>query len=67
MENKVKKLQYDELLEILRQYDTESIFDKVNMIPDSEDLHEAHFRIYQSPFFCQTLGAGHRYIPLRAV
>jgi len=41
MENKVKKLNYDELLEILRQYDTESIFDKVNVIPDSEDLHEA--------------------------
>ena len=41
MENKVRKLQHDELLEILRQYDTESIFDKVNMIPDSEDLHEA--------------------------
>jgi hypothetical protein len=41
MENQVRKLQYDELLEILHQYDTESIFDKVNMIPDSEDLHEA--------------------------
>lgn len=41
MENQVKKLNYDELLEILRQYDTESIFDKVNMIPDSEDLQEA--------------------------
>lgn len=41
MENRVRKLQYDELLEILRQYDTESIFDKVNMIPDSEDLQEA--------------------------
>jgi hypothetical protein len=41
MENRVRKLQYDELLEILRQYDTESIFEKVNMIPDSEDLHEA--------------------------
>lgn len=41
MENQVKKLYYDELLEILRHYDTESIFDKVNMIPDSEDLQEA--------------------------
>jgi hypothetical protein len=41
MENQVKKLHYDELLEILRQYDTESIFDKVNMIPDSGDLQEA--------------------------
>jgi hypothetical protein len=41
MENQVKKLDYDELLEILRQYDTESIFEKVNVVPDSEDLHEA--------------------------
>jgi hypothetical protein len=37
----VKRLAYEELLEILRQYDTESIFDKVNIVPDSEDLHEA--------------------------
>lgn len=37
----VKRLAYEELLEILRQYDTESIFEKVNIVPDSEDLHEA--------------------------
>jgi hypothetical protein len=41
MHNHIKRLYYDELLEILRQYDTESIFDKVNIIPDSEDLQEA--------------------------
>jgi hypothetical protein len=41
MHTPVKKLSYDELLEILRHYDTESIFEKVNVIPDSEDLHEA--------------------------
>ena len=41
MHQPVKKLSYDELLEILRQYDTESIFEKVNIIPDSEDLQEA--------------------------
>jgi len=37
----VKRLAYEELLEILRHYDTESIFEKVNIVPDSEDLHEA--------------------------
>jgi hypothetical protein len=41
MHNPIKKLNYDELLEIMRQYDTESIFDKVNIIPDSEDLQES--------------------------
>jgi len=41
MQKPVKKIDYGELLEVLRHYDTESIFDKVNVIPDSEDLHEA--------------------------
>lgn len=41
MEKKVKRLSYDQILEILRQYDTESIFEKVNVIPDSEDLYDA--------------------------
>ncbi len=41
MRNQVKKIYYEELLEVLRHYDTETIFDKVNVIPDSEDLHEA--------------------------
>jgi hypothetical protein len=41
MRNQLKKIYYDELLEVLRHYDTETIFDKVNIIPDSEDLHEA--------------------------
>ena len=41
MENHLRHLYYDELLELLRHYDTESIFDKVNIIPDSEDLREA--------------------------
>jgi hypothetical protein len=41
MQQPIKKLSYDELLEILRHFDTESIFNKVNVIPDSEDLHEA--------------------------
>lgn len=41
MQKQVKKIDYDELLEVLRHYDTESIFEKVNVIPDSEDLHEA--------------------------
>ncbi|HNQ83254.1 MAG TPA: hypothetical protein PKM34_06395 [Bacteroidales bacterium] len=41
MHTPIKKLSYDELLEILRHYDTESIFEKVNLVPDSEDLHES--------------------------
>jgi hypothetical protein len=41
MDSPLKKIYYDELLEVLRHYDTETIFDKVNLIPDSEDLHEA--------------------------
>jgi hypothetical protein len=41
MQNHLRHLYYDELLELLRHYDTESIFDKVNIIPDSEDLREA--------------------------
>ena len=41
MDKKIKRIYFDHLGEILRQYDTESIFDKVNMVPDSEDLHEA--------------------------
>jgi hypothetical protein len=41
MDSPLKKIYYDELLEVLRHYDTETIFDKVNLIPDSEDLQEA--------------------------
>ena len=41
MQKPIKKIDYGELLEVLRHYDTESIFEKVNVIPDSEDLHEA--------------------------
>jgi hypothetical protein len=41
MEKKIKKLSNEEILDILRHYDTESTFEKVNIIPDSEDLYEA--------------------------
>lgn len=41
MEKKIKRIYFDELREILGQYDTESIFEKVNVVPDSEDLHES--------------------------
>lgn len=41
MEKKIKRIYFDNLAEILRQYDTESIFDKVNLVPDSDDLQEA--------------------------
>jgi len=41
MEKKVKKLSNEEISDVLHQYDTESTFEKVNIIPDSEDLYEA--------------------------
>lgn len=41
MEKKIKKLSNEEILDVLRHYDTESTFEKVNIIPDSEDLYEA--------------------------
>lgn len=41
MEKKIKKLSQEEILDVLRQFDTESTFEKVNIIPDSEDLYEA--------------------------
>jgi hypothetical protein len=41
MERKVKKFNLDELLGLLREYDTESTFEKVNIIPHSDDLYSA--------------------------
>jgi hypothetical protein len=41
MDKKIKKLSNEEILQILKEYDTESTFEKVNIIPDSEDLYEA--------------------------
>jgi hypothetical protein len=41
MEKKMKKLSNEDILDVMRQFDTESTFEKVNIIPDSEDLYEA--------------------------
>jgi hypothetical protein len=40
MSKKIKKLDLDQIIALLREYDTESIYEKVNIIPDSEDLYE---------------------------
>ncbi len=41
MERKVKTFTLEELLKVLREYDTESTFEKVNIIPHSDDLYAA--------------------------
>lgn len=40
MSKKIRKLDFDQVVAILREYDTESIYEKVNIIPNSEDLYE---------------------------
>jgi hypothetical protein len=40
MHENVKQLDFDQILAILKEYDTESIYEKVNIIPHSEDLFE---------------------------
>jgi hypothetical protein len=39
MSKKIKKLELDQIIAILKEHDTESIYEKVNIIPDSEDLY----------------------------
>jgi hypothetical protein len=39
MSKRIKKMQFDQILELLREFDTESIYEKVNKIPQSEDLY----------------------------
>ena len=39
MAKRIKKMQYDQILDLLREFDTESIYEKVNKIPQSEDLY----------------------------
>ncbi len=48
MSKKIKKLNFDDLLKILREKDKESIYEKVNIIPNSDDLYEklsGHIRV----------------------
>lgn len=40
MLEKITQLSYDKIIEILNEYDTEAIFDKINVIPNSDDLYE---------------------------
>jgi len=40
MARRIKKISFDHILEILNEYDTESLYEKVNIIPDSDDLYE---------------------------
>lgn len=40
MKKKIKQLDYDKIIEILNEIDTESTFEKTNIIPDIDDLYE---------------------------
>lgn len=40
MKKPIKKLHFDSILDILREYDLESTYEKVNIIPDNTDLYE---------------------------
>ncbi|MFA8299416.1 MAG: hypothetical protein ACEPOV_04590 [Hyphomicrobiales bacterium] len=41
MSKKVKELEFNEVLSILNEYDTDSVYERVNIIPDSSDLYGA--------------------------
>jgi hypothetical protein len=40
MAKRIKRMQHDQILELLRRVDTESIYDKVTKIPQSDDLYK---------------------------
>lgn len=39
MKKALKTLEFDKILELLKEYDTESTYEKVNIIPESEELY----------------------------
>jgi hypothetical protein len=39
MSKRIKRMQHEQLLELLREFDTESIYEKVTKIPQSDDLY----------------------------
>lgn len=39
MHSKIKTLEFNKIMNLLKEYDAESAYDKVNVIPNSEDLH----------------------------
>lgn len=48
MGKKIKQMHYDQILDLLREVDTESIFDKVTTIPEGDDLYkelESHVKL----------------------
>lgn len=40
MPKKIKSLEYKRILDILAEYDTESVYEKVNILPNSDNLYE---------------------------
>ncbi len=40
MAKRIKKMQFDQILELLKRVDKESIYEKVNKIPQSDDLYK---------------------------
>lgn len=41
MKRTIKEINYDKILEILREEDTESVYEKINLVPNSEQLYAA--------------------------
>jgi len=39
MHTKIKKLQFEKIIDLLKEYDAESAYDRVNILPNSEVLH----------------------------
>jgi len=40
MAKRIKRMQFDQILELLKKVDTESIYEKVNKIPQGDDLYQ---------------------------
>jgi hypothetical protein len=58
MSKKIRKLDYDQILKILREYDKESVYEKVNVIPSSDDLHEQMSEYINLPSFSKVAVLG---------
>ncbi len=39
MHTKIKKLEFEKVMKLLKEYDAESVYDRVNILPNSEELH----------------------------
>ncbi len=40
MAKRMKRLQFDQIIELLKKVDTESIYEKVTKVPHSDDLYQ---------------------------